>query len=99
MTHTTMLVADSKEWQKRAKQCFMRSITQQRDKYRKDNEERALAYIKMLAAIGVSVSYSENGVMEFTEPSEYRLLTTDVIQVIAEQKKRLEHIGKRRVEV
>jgi len=99
MTHTSMLVADSREWQKRAKQCLKRAYTQQRDEFRQDNKRRSDIYISMLNLIGVTVSPDHEEGLVFTEPNSYRLLTKDVIGQIEKLKNELDQIGKRRVVV
>ena len=53
----------------------------------------------MLKCVGVQVTEDPDaGELKFQHPAEYTL-SDDVLFVIAEQKKRLEQIGKRRVEV
>lgn len=97
--HTAMIVADSKEWQMRARQCFKRAITQQRPQFREDNEARAYGYIALLRAIGYSVDYDSKGLPVFQEPSEYRLLTKDVIDKIKTIKDQIKAVSERRIRV
>lgn len=97
--HTAMIVADSKEWQMRARQCLKRSITQQRPEFRADNEARAFGYIALLRTIGYSVDYDNKGLPVFTQPSEYRLVTKDVIDKINKIKDQIKAISERRIRV
>lgn len=90
------VLADLREWEKRANQTYKRSFSSQREEYREDNRHRAECYTIMLKCVGVEVTEQE-GELKFQHPPAYTL-TEDVLFVIDEQKKRLEQIGKRRVE-
>ena len=93
------VLADVREWEKRANQTYKRSFTSQREEYRDDNRQRSICYSIMLKCVGVQVTEDPDaGELKFQHPAEYTL-SDDVLFVIAEQKKRLEQIGKRRVEV
>lgn len=86
------VLADVKEWQKRAIQCYHRAINQQREEYRQANWGRMNCYCIMLSAVGVEVDRNdEKMILKFKEPTTYR---TDeaVIFVIQEQKDTLEKI-------
>ncbi len=96
MTHISMLVADSKEWQKRAKQCLKRAYTQQRQEFREDNKRRSDIYISMLNLIGVTVFPDHDEILVFNEPSSYVLLTKDVVGQIEKLKSELDQIGRER---
>lgn len=92
------LIADVREWQKRAQQTYKRSRTQLREEKRIDNRHRATAYCIMLQAVGVEVTEDEtSGELRFKEPAQYTI-NSDVAFVIKEQREQLESIGKRRGE-
>jgi hypothetical protein len=95
-TTSASVLADVKEWQKRATQCFHRALNQQRQEFRHDNWRRCTCFCVMLQAVGVEVIRDdEKMILQFKAPAEYRT-DQEVIQVIQEQKARLEQIGKRR---
>lgn len=95
-TTATSIIADVKEWQKRATQCFHRALQQQREEYRQDNWERCTCFCTMLKAVGVGVTRDDaRMILELKEPKTYRTDET-VIAIIQEQKARLELITKNR---
>lgn len=100
MKHMVMAVADSKQWQMRARQCYRRAITQKREEYQQDNATRYRAYAKMLQLIGVIEKFDANqNAPVFIEPKEYRLLTADVIEQIEAQKEIIRSLSMKRVAI
>lgn len=95
-TTAASVLADVKDWQKRATQCFHRALNQQREEFRQDNWQRCTCFCIMLQAVGVEVTRDdERMILQFKEPATYRTDDT-VIAVIHEQKSRLDQITEKR---
>jgi len=89
------VLADVKDWKKRAQQCYQRARTQQRAEYRLDNQHRYTCYVLMLQAVGVTVRTDDTDRLTFEDPADYRI-DEIVAGLIAEQQARLARIGTER---
>lgn len=87
------MLADVKEWQKRAQQCYTRARTQQRPEFRDDNFRRYTCYSIMLRAVGVDVQEGET--LTFEHPTRYTI-NDQVTAVIVEQRERIARISRER---
>ena len=92
----TAMVADIKEWRKRANQCFGRSFLSQSETARRNNRKRCEIYCTMLEATGHIVVKDYNvqpiGLLEIQEPKSFKT-GPSVVQVIQSCKSRLQTIG------
>lgn len=90
----TSVVADVKNWEKRAKQCFERAFTQEREEHRQNNRRRCECFAGMLSSIGVVVRLDwEKEILEFEHPSIYDTSSGAIQKVILNQEQ-LKEIGK-----
>lgn len=67
------VVADVKEWMKRAQQCYTRSTTSKSEDARKDNWDRYLAFRAMLETVGADVYEDPDGTLRYKVPARYDL--------------------------
>lgn len=90
----TSVVADVKNWEKRAKQCFERAYTQERDEHRQNNRRRCECFAGMLSSIGVVVRLDwESSILDFAHPEVYDTSPQAIEKVILNQIQ-LKEIGK-----
>lgn len=93
-TTAAAIVADVREWKKRAHQCFGRSFMSQSPKAREDNRQRCDLFCMMLAAVGFEIQkdYDAGPVgLEMTEPEQYNI-GPDTIRIVSECKRKLSQI-------
>lgn len=88
------MMADIKEWQKRAQQTHKREIESQGQKARQDNRDRCTCYVNMLRAVGFIISVSDQK-LNFIEPEQYNI-DEKAIRIIEAQKVKLKIIAERR---
>ncbi len=88
------VVADVKNWEKRAKQCFERAYTQERDEHRQNNRRRCECFAGMLSSIGVVVRLDwERSILDFAHPDVYDTTPEAIAKVMLNQDQ-LKQIGK-----
>lgn len=94
------ILADVKDWQKRANQCRTRAKTQQRPEFQRDNEERAACYLTMLEAVGVTFQVdTKKDVLVFRDPDGGAYNLGDkTIRIVITQKQRLASVSARQQE-
>lgn len=93
----TAVLADVKEWTKRANQTFGRSFMSQSETARQNNRERCELFCTMLQAVGVDVQKDYDrqpvGLLEFKYPDKYNT-GPEAIQIINACKRKLQEIGR-----
>jgi len=93
-TTPATVLADLKYWEKRARQCFDRYYTQQREEKRMDNKQRCECYLGMLSSVGVLTEVDfKTQHLKIEHPQEYRFEPWSIGQIEA-NKKELLRIGK-----
>lgn len=94
-TTAAAIVADVREWKKRANQCFGRSFMSQSPKAREDNRQRCDLFCSMLEAVGFEIQKDYDavpvGILEMTEPEQYNI-GPDTIRIVSECKRQLSQI-------
>lgn len=93
-TTAAAIVADVREWKKRANQCFGRSFMSQSHKARQDNRQRCDLFCTMLEAVGFEIQKDYDavpGILEMTEPEQYNI-GPDPIRIVLECKRQLSQI-------
>lgn len=93
-TTAATVLADVKYWEKRARQCFDRYYTQQREEKRRDNKQRCQCYLGMLSSVGVLIEVDfDTEHLKIEHPEEYRFEDWSIGQIEA-NKRELLRIGK-----